>query len=321
VAIACQLWEVLKVSLGLVWHHSFHLKCFPYNQVFKDATLFFSRDGIPNLVTVIPAMDCINDVLTANSIDQQFSAPIWAALTIGKWMLTHYYSKTDLSDVYWIMMGIYLLLLSDRGFLMSFQFSTLATNSSTLRTLDGLKSGARQPIMTYVTCLRYVTNRVQRSKHQVTKYAFQVLLFQVSIHSNDPHPSHQQNCHQKTCLMSFLCLLHPRHQISATVSLPQTHYRQLHYNHRSYTATTGGILPLPPVQHSHQQFTHITNTHVPCESAPSFQTHHRQLYRNHWSYTATTGGTFPSLPAQHSHWQFMHKHIPCQYILNIHPHS
>jgi hypothetical protein len=73
------------------------------------------------------------------------------------------------------------------------------------------------------------------------------------------------------------------------------------------------------VQHSHWRFTHITNTHIPCESAPSFQTHHRQLYCNHQSYTATTGGTFRSPPAQHSHRQFMHKHIPCQYILDIHP--
>jgi hypothetical protein len=109
VAIARQLWEVLKVSLGLVWHHSPHLKRFPYDQVFKDATLFFSRNGIPNLATVIPAMNCINNVLTANSIDWEFSVPIWAALTC-------YYSKTDLLDVYWIAMGIYLLLPSDKGF-------------------------------------------------------------------------------------------------------------------------------------------------------------------------------------------------------------
>jgi hypothetical protein len=209
------LWEVLKVSLGLVRHHLPHLKHFPYDQVFKDATLFFSHDGIPNLATVIPTMDCINDVLTANSIDQQLSVPIQAALTIGKRTLTRYYSKTNLSDVYRIAMGIYLLLTSDRGFLMSFQFSTLVTNLSTLRMLDGLKSGARQPIMTYATCSRYVTNGVQRSKHQVTKYVFQVLSFQVSIHGNH-HPSHQQNHRQKTCLMSFLRSLHPRHQISAT---------------------------------------------------------------------------------------------------------
>jgi hypothetical protein len=85
-----------------------------------------------------------------------------------------------------------------------------------------------------------------------------------------------------------------------SVSLPQTHYRQLHYNHQSYTATTSGILPSPPAQHSHQQFTHITNTHILCESVSSFQTHHRQLHCNHQSHTATTSATQPPL-VEHSH--------------------
>jgi hypothetical protein len=86
------------------------------------------------------------------------------------------------------------------------------------------------------------------------------------------------------------------------VSLPQTYYRQLHYNHQSYTATTGGILPLPPAQHSPQQFTHITNTHILCESVPLFQTHHRQLHCNHQSHTATTGATQPPLVQHSHHW-------------------
>ena len=37
-------------------------------QILKDATLFFSR-STPNLVTVIPAMDFINDKLTAHAHD------------------------------------------------------------------------------------------------------------------------------------------------------------------------------------------------------------------------------------------------------------
>jgi hypothetical protein len=70
---------------------------------------------------------------------------------------------------------------------------------------------------------------------------------------------------------------------------------ELHSHHQR----NGGILPSPPAQHSHRRFTHITNTHIPCESAPSFQTHHRQLYCNHRSYTATT--------VQHSHhWEHSH---------------
>lgn len=76
------------------------------SQVFKDETLFFSRDGIPNLATVIPAMDCIEKVLTTNAIDKQLSPSIRAALAIGKWTLNRYYSKTGLSQVYRIAMGV-----------------------------------------------------------------------------------------------------------------------------------------------------------------------------------------------------------------------
>ena len=102
--IAQQLRDVLKVSLCLSCSHSIPLKSL--NQVFKDATLFFSRDGIPNLATVIPAMGHIDEVLTANTLDQQFSPPIRAALTMGKRTLTRYHTKTDLSDVYRIAIGV-----------------------------------------------------------------------------------------------------------------------------------------------------------------------------------------------------------------------
>ena len=69
-------------------------------------TLYFSRDGIPNLATVIPAMGHIDNVLTANAVDQHFSPPIWAALSMGQWTLNHYYTKTNVSDVYLIAMGV-----------------------------------------------------------------------------------------------------------------------------------------------------------------------------------------------------------------------
>jgi hypothetical protein len=84
--------------------------------VFKDATLFFSRSAskkdderqnvIPNLATVIPAMDHIDGVLTSNAISNRYCLAIQAALTIGKKTLNHYYSKTDLSDIYRIAMGM-----------------------------------------------------------------------------------------------------------------------------------------------------------------------------------------------------------------------
>jgi hypothetical protein len=51
-------------------------------------------------------MGHINEVLTANTIDQHFSPPIRAALTMGKHTLTIYHTKTGLSDVYQIAIGV-----------------------------------------------------------------------------------------------------------------------------------------------------------------------------------------------------------------------
>jgi hypothetical protein len=87
-------------------------------------------------------------------------------------------------------------------------------------------------------------------------------------------------------------------------------------HHWCNAATTGGILPLLPAQHSHQQFTHITNTHIPCESAPSFQTHHRQLHCNHWSYTATTGATQPPVIYAQTHSLPIHSGHPSTLIMH-----
>lgn len=70
-------------------------------QVFKDATLFFLRDGTPNLPTVIPAMDYIDEALATNTLHSaRFSRPIQVALLMGKKTLNRYYSKTDQSDLY-----------------------------------------------------------------------------------------------------------------------------------------------------------------------------------------------------------------------------
>jgi hypothetical protein len=77
------------------------------SQIFKDTTSFFSCDGVPNLATVIPAMDHIDEVFATNSTDNQFSVSIWAALTVGKKTLNRYYGKTDFSEVYRIAMGVW----------------------------------------------------------------------------------------------------------------------------------------------------------------------------------------------------------------------
>ncbi|PBK65453.1 hypothetical protein ARMSODRAFT_891860 [Armillaria solidipes] len=73
-------------------------------QVLKDVMLYFSC-STPNLATVIPAMDHIDNVLaTAALNDVQFSAPIHAALAIAKDTLNVYYDRTDESRVYRIAM-------------------------------------------------------------------------------------------------------------------------------------------------------------------------------------------------------------------------
>ncbi|KAI0665687.1 hypothetical protein C8Q78DRAFT_956941, partial [Trametes maxima] len=69
-------------------------------KIFKDATLYFSRDT-PNLAMVIPAMDHIDNVLTdATRASSSLSPPISAVLRLAKKTLNRYYTKTDLSATY-----------------------------------------------------------------------------------------------------------------------------------------------------------------------------------------------------------------------------
>ncbi|KAI9429855.1 hypothetical protein H4582DRAFT_1825499 [Lactarius indigo] len=73
----------------------------------KDTTLFFSW-GTPNLATVIPAMDHIDNVLSTASDSQQYSLPICASLVVGKNAINWYYNKMDQSKVYRIAMILHL---------------------------------------------------------------------------------------------------------------------------------------------------------------------------------------------------------------------
>jgi hypothetical protein len=75
-------------------------------QIFKDATLFFSR-STPNLATVIPAMDLIDEHLTTRSLDSNLNISIRASLGFAKKTLNRYYTKTDDSETYRIAMGTY----------------------------------------------------------------------------------------------------------------------------------------------------------------------------------------------------------------------
>ncbi|KIK40539.1 hypothetical protein CY34DRAFT_87154, partial [Suillus luteus UH-Slu-Lm8-n1] len=72
--------------------------------ILKDATVFFSR-STPNLATVIPAMDLIDEKLTTYSLDDKYLPVICAAVGLAKKTLNHYYQLTDHSDVYRIAMS------------------------------------------------------------------------------------------------------------------------------------------------------------------------------------------------------------------------
>jgi hypothetical protein len=68
--------------------------------------LFFSR-ATPNLATVIPAMDHIDEVLATRGQDTSLQPAIRVALNTAKKTLNAYYNKTDQSDVYRIAMSMY----------------------------------------------------------------------------------------------------------------------------------------------------------------------------------------------------------------------
>jgi hypothetical protein len=146
--IAKELRDVLKVG-GLIFLHSYY----GYNelsQVFKDATLYFSR-GTPNLATVIPAMDHIDKFLaTSADNSSKFSPAIRAALAIGKTAMNKYYNLTDQSEVYRIAMGMWRRILRYQLLMPRFQFSTHATNLSTSRNTIGKRRGLIPPIKSFV---------------------------------------------------------------------------------------------------------------------------------------------------------------------------
>ncbi len=75
-------------------------------QVFKDATLFFSR-GSPNIAAVIPAMDLIDTRLgdVARESNDTFDPAIRTAAGIAKRTLNRYYKISDMSSTYRIAVG------------------------------------------------------------------------------------------------------------------------------------------------------------------------------------------------------------------------
>jgi hypothetical protein len=139
--IAQQLHDALKVrqqvgprSRLLVQRHT--------PQIFRDATLFFSR-GTPNLATVIPAMDHLDQHLATASLNRNYVPAVRVALAIGKAKLNRYYNLTDSSEVYRITMGKYMHPSCSTILLIVFQFCILGISSSTSKTRSGNLPGSK----------------------------------------------------------------------------------------------------------------------------------------------------------------------------------
>jgi hypothetical protein len=73
-------------------------------------TLFFLH-STPHLAIVIPVIDFINDKLTAYAHDQYLSLAIKVSFKLGngKKTMNCYYSLMDLSKIYHIVIGIWLI--------------------------------------------------------------------------------------------------------------------------------------------------------------------------------------------------------------------
>jgi hypothetical protein len=95
--IAGQLRDVLKVCSPAVSYLCLLITTIA--QVFKDATLFFSR-ATPNLASVIPAMDHIDERLATGALNRDFNVAIRVSLSLAKKTLNRYYEKTDQSFLY-----------------------------------------------------------------------------------------------------------------------------------------------------------------------------------------------------------------------------
>ncbi|KAG2104738.1 uncharacterized protein F5147DRAFT_579720, partial [Suillus discolor] len=67
--------------------------------ILKDATLYFSR-ATPNLATVIPAMDHIDNMLMLYSRNKRYMPSIHSAVQLAKNTLNWYYELTDKSLTY-----------------------------------------------------------------------------------------------------------------------------------------------------------------------------------------------------------------------------
>jgi hypothetical protein len=89
--------------------------------MYKDATLFFSQDAVATIAHVIPTMDRIDAMLSSSSTEP-LSPSVKHALSFARKIMDKYYSKTDLSNVYRIAMGMFLMVSASCSILITVQF-------------------------------------------------------------------------------------------------------------------------------------------------------------------------------------------------------
>ena len=109
--------------------------------------LFFSQDDAVTIANMVPTMDRINAMLSS-SATTPLAPAVKHALTFARWLMDKYYSKTDLSNVYHIAMGMYssilitwiLSQLTRQSFA---QCSILNSSSSIFSSMDGRRTGSK----------------------------------------------------------------------------------------------------------------------------------------------------------------------------------
>ena len=111
--------------------------------MYKDVTLFCSQDAIATIAHVIPTMDWINTMLSSSSTEP-LSLSDKHALSFAWKIMDKYYSKMDLSNVYQIAMGMFLMVLTSCSILIAVQFFTHRWNLNIFNSTDGLRLGLTQ---------------------------------------------------------------------------------------------------------------------------------------------------------------------------------
>ena len=68
--------------------------------------MFFSCGETPNIASIIPVIDHLNEHLAMAASSQKFDPAIRAAITIKKKTLNQYYDQTDHSELYRIQVAM-----------------------------------------------------------------------------------------------------------------------------------------------------------------------------------------------------------------------